>query len=84
MGENIRIRSDIRSDKDLYARILNIIQAKSVTPFPLVYVAWYEEADNEIFSMHTEHELSNRELVMTEQKDWQYVEAVRGKINVLT
>ncbi len=41
LGDNIRIRSDIRSDKDLFAKILTIIQAKGITTFPLIYVAWY-------------------------------------------
>jgi len=40
------MRSDINSQKDIYAKILAIIQAKSITPFPLIYVAWYEESNN--------------------------------------
>lgn len=42
VGDNIRIRSDINCKKDLFAKILVIIQAKNITPFPLIYVAWYE------------------------------------------
>ncbi len=41
VGDDIRIRLDIDSQKDVYAKILTIIQAKNITPFPLVYVAWY-------------------------------------------
>ena len=41
VGDDIRIRLDINSQKDVYAKILAIIQAKNITPFPLVYVAWY-------------------------------------------
>ena len=46
VGDNIRVRSEINSHKDLYAKILSIIQSKNITPFPLIYVAWYEESNN--------------------------------------
>ena len=68
----------------MYAKILAIVQAKNVTPFPLVYVAWFEEAQSEVIMAITDEELSAKELVLTEDKDWQYIEAVRGKIEVAT
>ncbi len=40
-GDNIRVRSEVNSQKDLFAKILIIIQAKNITPFPLIYVIWY-------------------------------------------
>jgi len=84
VGDNIKMRSDINSQEDLYAKILIIIQAKNITPFPLVYVAWYEESDNEILTNLLPGDLSIKELILTEDKDWQYIEAVKGKIEIIT
>jgi hypothetical protein len=64
-GDNIRIRSDINSQKDLYAKILTMIQAKNITPFPLIYVAWYEDSDNELIANLSSEDLSSKELILT-------------------
>ena len=60
------MRSDINSSKDLYAKILAIIQTKNITPFPLIYVAWFEETDNEIIANLLPEDLSSKELILTE------------------
>lgn len=67
-GDNIQLRTDINSPNALYAKILSIIQAKNVTNFPLVYVLWYEKVDVEGIQSN-----AGKELVLTENKDWQYI-----------
>ncbi len=61
-----------------------MIQAKNITPFPLIYVAWYEDSDNELIANLSSEDLSSKELILTQEKDWQYIEAVKGKIEVVS
>lgn len=68
-GDNIQLRTDINSPNSLYAKILAIVQAKDITNFPLVYVLWYEKGDIE----GIEEAGVGKELVLTGNKDWQYI-----------
>jgi hypothetical protein len=60
-----------------------LIVQSNITQFPILLVSWYYQPAEDIISSIDDYGLSAEELVLSHNRDWQYIEAVKGKITVL-
>lgn len=51
--------------------------------FPVVLVAWYFNKYDPIIMEQNYSHLSKKQLIFSEYEDWQYVQAIEGKIDVV-
>jgi len=49
----------------------------------MLFICWYYSPETEVISGLDKYGLSKKELVLSSDKDWQYIEAVKGKVTVL-
>ena len=53
-------------------------------PFPIIKIAWYYSKFDGFADSEAPSYLSKHELVLTDHADWQYLESIVKKINVLS
>lgn len=80
--DDIALRLDPKTKKLAYGKILVVAKAPSVK-FPIVRVAWYYSKYDGFEEDEIPSHLGDRELVLTDHKDWNYTESIVRKIKVL-
>ena len=82
-GDSIGLRLDEKDEKLVYGKIILIGKSPKVL-FPIIKVAWYYSKSDGFGDSQAPSYLSKHELVLTDHADWQYLESIVKKINVLS
>lgn len=80
-GDDVYFRQ-AGKDRQPIGKIVAIAKTANIQ-FPLLLVAWYFSRDDPIIQEQEWSHLGSRELIFSHYEDWQYVEALQGKVRVV-